>query len=123
MKLGSSLSCPAQVACGRAGVLAFLRTLPCRKVGGVGRVLEQKLEDGLGVRTCGELLDRLPEVHALFATKGRDFLQDVASGSVWKSNPQPDFNVRVIERDSFAVLRELDESDRFVQKSAESTSI
>jgi hypothetical protein len=100
--------------------------LPCRKVGGVGRVLEQKLEDGLGVRTCGELLDRLPEVHALFATKGRDFLQDVASGSVWKSNLQPDFNVRVIERcgpDSFAVLRELDESDRFVQKSAESTSI
>ena len=37
-----------------------------------------------------------------------------------------DFNVRVIERfdpDSSAVLRELDESNRFVQKSAESTSI
>ena len=46
--------------------------------------------------------------------------------TVWKSNLQPDFNVRVIERfgpDSFAVLRELDESDRSVQKSAESTSI
>jgi hypothetical protein len=43
-----------------------------------------------------------------------------------KSNLQPDFNVRVC--DSFdacfsAVLRELDESNRFVQKSAESTSI
>ena len=47
------------------------------------------------------------------------------SAAVWKSNLQPDFNVRVIERfgpDSFAVLRELDESNRFVQKSAESTS-
>ena len=46
--------------------------------------------------------------------------------TVWKSNLQPDFNVRVIERfgpDSFAVLRELDESNRSVQKSAESTSI
>ena len=46
--------------------------------------------------------------------------------AVWNSNIQPDFNVRVIERfgpDSFAVLRELDESNRFVQKSAESTSI
>ena len=45
---------------------------------------------------------------------------------VWKPNLQPDFNVRVIERfgpDSFVVLRELDESNRFVQKSAESTSI
>jgi hypothetical protein len=39
---------------------------------------------------------------------------------------QPDFNVRVIEWSgpgSSAVLRELDESNRFVQKSAESTSI
>ena len=45
---------------------------------------------------------------------------------VWKPNLQPEFNVR--SRDSFdaissAVLRELDESNRFVQKSAESTSI
>ena len=45
---------------------------------------------------------------------------------VWKSNLQPDFNVRVFEcfdTSSSAGLRELDESDRSVQKSAESTSI
>ena len=42
---------------------------------------------------------------------------------VWNSNLQPDFNVRVCERFSSAVLRELAESNRFVQKSAESTSI
>ena len=43
-----------------------------------------------------------------------------------KSNLQPDFNVSVFDRfDAHlsVVLRELDESDRFVQKSAESTSI
>ena len=79
-----------RVACGRSGVLAFLRTLPCRKVGGVGRVLEQKLEDGLGVRTCGELLDRLPEVHALFSAKSRDFLQDVALGCGAAGGPEDD---------------------------------
>ena len=44
----------------------------------------------------------------------------------WNSHLQPDFNVLVI--DSFdarlsAVLRELDESNRFVQESAESTSM
>ena len=48
------------------------------------------------------------------------------SESAWKPNLQPDFNVIVIEQiapDSSTVLRELDESNRFVQKSAESTSI
>jgi len=45
---------------------------------------------------------------------------------VWTSNLQPDFNVRVCGRfdaSSLVVLRELDESHRFVQKSAESTSM
>jgi hypothetical protein len=45
---------------------------------------------------------------------------------VWHSNLQPDFNVRIcdyFDASSSAVLRELDESNRFVQKSAESTSI
>ena len=47
-------------------------------------------------------------------------------GAVWNSNLQPDFNVRAcdgFDARSSAVLRELDESNRFVQKSAESTSI
>ena len=46
--------------------------------------------------------------------------------TVCKSNLQPDFNVRVCEcfdTRTSAVLRELAESNRFVQKSAESTSI
>ena len=49
-----------------------------------------------------------------------------ASEAAWNSNLQPDFNVRVCDRFDArfsAVLRELDESNRFVQKSAESTSI
>ena len=46
--------------------------------------------------------------------------------AVWKSNLQPEFNVGVcdsFDASSSAVLRELDESNRFVQKSAESASI
>ena len=45
---------------------------------------------------------------------------------MWNSNLQPDFNVRVFEcvdAGLAAALRELDESHRFVQKSAESTSM
>ena len=46
--------------------------------------------------------------------------------AAWNSNLQPDFNVRIcdsFDATSLAVLRELDESNRFVQRSAESTSI
>ena len=46
--------------------------------------------------------------------------------AVWKSNLQPDFNVSVcdgFDASSSSMLRELAESNRFVQKSAESTSI
>ena len=49
-----------------------------------------------------------------------------AASPVWKSNLQPDFNVSVFEcfdTSTSTVLRELDESNRFVQKSAKSTSI
>ena len=49
-----------------------------------------------------------------------------ACGAVWKSNLQLDCNVSVFEcsdTSTSAVLRELDESHRFVQKSAESTSM
>ena len=47
------------------------------------------------------------------------FANTLASGPAWKSNLQPDFNMRVCDRFDarlFAVLRELDESNRFVQK-------
>ena len=50
----------------------------------------------------------------------------LASVPAWHSNLRPDVNVRVCDNfdaSSSAVLRKLDESNRFVQKSAESTSM
>jgi len=66
------------------------------------------------------------EMKATLASLLANYLAALARAPVWKSNLQPDFNVSVC--DSFdaissAVLRELDESNRSVQKSAESTSI
>jgi hypothetical protein len=46
--------------------------------------------------------------------------------AVWNSNLQPDFNVHIcdsFDASSSAVLRDLDESNRSLQKSAESTSM
>ena len=62
------------------------------------------------------------------APKKRDVVVPPPPGlwAVWKPNLQPDFNVRIcdsFDASSSAVLRELDESNRSVQKSAESTSI
>ena len=54
------------------------------------------------------------------------FTHVAACRAAWKSNLQLDVNVRVCGRfdaSSSVVLRELDESHRFVQKSAKSTSI
>ena len=51
---------------------------------------------------------------------------DRSWGTVWIPKLQPDFNVRVLERfgpSSLVVLRELDQGNRFVLKSAESTLI
>ena len=61
------------------------------------------------------------------AVGGRRALERVAElRPAWNSNLQPDFNVSVcdfFDASSSVVLRELDESNRLVQKSAESTSI
>lgn len=61
-------------------VPGFLRSLPCRKVSGIGRVLEQKLDEGLGIETVGDLLDKMPEVYHCFPPKTREFLHRAALG-------------------------------------------
>ena len=73
--------------------------------------------------------DALSEAHVfsrILRADSRLPERDRAWRAVWKSNIQYDFNVRVFEwfdTSTSAVLRELAESNRFVQKSAESTSI
>jgi hypothetical protein len=67
-----------------------------------------------------------PAVKALVARAEHEHPALRAHHPVWKSNLQLDFNVILFEcfdTSTSAVLRELDESNRFVQKSAESTSI
>ena len=61
-----------------------------------------------------------------FSARARADRDEAALEAVWNSNLQSDFNVRICDRfdaSSSAALRELDESNRFVQKSAESTLI
>ena len=53
----------------------------CRKIGGIGRVLEMKLADALNVRTCGDLIDNLPECYCVLGkSAAMGFLHEVALG-------------------------------------------
>jgi hypothetical protein len=88
--------------------------------------------DGARAHVAGE---RCPDVDLASLPTPPSLEDDILAGetsrgfvseAVWNSNLQPDFNVRTcdsFDASSWAVLRELDESNRFVPKSAESTSI
>ena len=87
------------------------------------RTVRSQHERSMIVRRLREQLDRLRED---LADRDDEVARLARSQPVWKPNLQFDFNVSVF--DGFdarlsAVLRELHESNRFVQKSAESTSI
>ena len=71
-------------------------------------------------------LQRRREAPRLDAARAEDVRGDRELAPARNPNLPPDFNVRVIERfdaSSSALLRELDERNRSVQKSAESTSM
>jgi DNA polymerase kappa len=57
----------------RASVMAFMESLPVRKVNGVGRVLEREL-DAIGVKTCGDIHQHRAYLNRLFGQKTCDFL-------------------------------------------------
>ncbi|CAM9271352.1 unnamed protein product, partial [Choristocarpus tenellus] len=63
-KPDGQMGIPGDLGC----VRSFLRDLPTRKVGGVGKVTEKCLREALGVSTCGQLLERRAAILHLFTT-------------------------------------------------------
>jgi DNA polymerase kappa len=57
----------------RASIMAFMSSLPVRKVNGVGRVFEREL-DAIGVRTCGDIYSQRAYLNKLFGEKAFQFL-------------------------------------------------
>ena len=57
----------------RAAVMAFMNSLPVRKVNGVGRVLEREL-DAIGVKTCGDIYAHRQYLTRFFGEKAFQFL-------------------------------------------------
>ncbi|EOO02364.1 putative impb mucb samb family protein [Phaeoacremonium minimum UCRPA7] len=71
----------------RAAILTFMRDLPCRKVNGVGRVLERELA-AVGIKTCGDIYPERQYINRLFGEKTCEFLLRCYLG-LGRTNVQP----------------------------------
>ncbi|TLD21257.1 hypothetical protein PspLS_09110 [Pyricularia sp. CBS 133598] len=71
----------------RSTIMEFMRDLPCRKVNGIGRVLERELQ-AVGVSTCGDIYPQRKYLTQLFGEKAFKFLVDCYLG-LGRTNIQP----------------------------------
>jgi DNA polymerase kappa len=63
----------------RQTVMEFMKTLPTRKVNGVGRVFEREL-DAIGIKTCGDIYEHRAYLAQLFGQKAFQFLMQCYLG-------------------------------------------
>jgi DNA polymerase kappa len=71
----------------RQVIVNFMRDLPCRKVNGIGRVLERELLE-IGVKTCGDIYPQRQYLRQLFGDKTFDFLMTIHLG-IGRTSIQP----------------------------------
>lgn len=57
----------------REAIMNFMKDLPCRKVNGIGRVLERELS-AVGIKTCGDIYLQRQYIEKLFGQKTYEFL-------------------------------------------------
>ncbi|KAG9189538.1 DNA polymerase kappa [Alternaria panax] len=63
----------------RRTIMGFMKTLPTRKVNGIGRVFEREL-DAIGVKTCGDIYAHRAYLAKLFGQKAFQFLMQCYLG-------------------------------------------
>ncbi|ETN07192.1 hypothetical protein PPTG_13559 [Phytophthora nicotianae INRA-310] len=64
----------------RERVMTFIRELPVRKIGGIGKVMEKTLNEALNVHTGGDLLAQRGKVFHLFSEKTAVWLLQTSLG-------------------------------------------
>ncbi|ORY02478.1 hypothetical protein BCR34DRAFT_574154 [Clohesyomyces aquaticus] len=67
------------LASDRQTIMEFMRTLPTRKVNGIGRVFEREL-DAIGIKTCGDIYAHRAYLSQLFGQKACQFLMQCYLG-------------------------------------------
>lgn len=86
----------------RTAIMAFMRDLPCRKVNGIGRVLERELA-AVGIETCGDIYPQRKFLNRLFGDKAYEFLLHCFLG-LGRTNVQP---AEEYERKSVGTVRNI----------------
>ncbi|KUI70182.1 DNA polymerase kappa [Cytospora mali] len=71
----------------RIAIMSFMRDLPCRKVNGIGRVLERELK-AVSVEDCGDIYGQRKFLSHLFGDKAYEFLIHCYLG-LGRTNVQP----------------------------------
>ncbi|ROV95848.1 hypothetical protein VSDG_05135 [Cytospora chrysosperma] len=71
----------------RTVIMSFMRDLPCRKVNGIGRVLERELK-AIGIENCGDVFGQRKYLSHLFGDKAYEFLIHCYLG-LGRTNVQP----------------------------------
>ena len=66
----------------RGAVLSFLRTLPVRKIPGIGKMTEFLLREALNVVTCGDLWERRAILFACFSAQSASFFVRASLGVI-----------------------------------------
>jgi DNA polymerase kappa len=64
----------------RDGVVHFMKSLPVRKIPGIGKVMERVLSDAFDVKTVGQILERRAALHHVLSPKTFTFLIRAALG-------------------------------------------
>ncbi|GAB2247102.1 hypothetical protein Droror1_Dr00006984 [Drosera rotundifolia] len=64
----------------RMAIMAFISSLPIRKIGGIGKVTEKILREVLGISTCEDMLKTGGLLSALFSRPSADFFLCVGLG-------------------------------------------
>lgn len=75
-KIGSNINKPNgqfRLPSERQAIMDFMKTLPTRKVNGVGRVFERELK-AIGIETCGDIYPHRAYLSQLFGQKAFQFL-------------------------------------------------
>lgn len=68
--------------------MQFMKTLPCRKINGIGKVFERILSDALAIHTVADIYEKRCILYKLLSEKSFDFLISVYLG-IGSTNIRP----------------------------------
>jgi DNA polymerase kappa len=91
--------------------MQFMKTLPCRKINGIGKVFERILSDALDIHTVADIYEKRCMLYKLLSEKSFDFLISVYLG-IGSSNIRPAEDYERKSVGSERTFRDQDDQDK-----------